>query len=190
MADFKIAYAETMRIEGGYANDPKDNGGETWKGISRKNWPKWAGWELVDRAKKSPGFPLSLQYLPSLQVLVLNFYQVNYWDRNRLSEIKDQSIATELFDTAVNMSSSVAVTFLQRVLNVLNRNATSYADIKPDGSMGRTTLMTANNFPDQELLYNWLNTLQGSRYFSIAEANPTQERFMYGWSTRVYGSVG
>ena len=35
MANFDIAYRRTSRFEGGYVNDPKDAGGETYNGISR-----------------------------------------------------------------------------------------------------------------------------------------------------------
>jgi lysozyme family protein len=190
MADFKIAYAETMRIEGGYANDPQDTGGETWKGVSRKNWPKWAGWALVDKAKKQPGFPTTLKTNSALQVLVMQFYKDNFWNVNRLSEFTDQSIAIEMFDTGVNMHPKQAALFLQRSLNVLNKNQALYPDIAADGVIGSKTILLTNKFNDPELLYNALNTLQGNRYFSICEANKSQERFFYGWATRVYGSVG
>jgi lysozyme family protein len=190
MADFKIAYAETMRIEGGYANDPKDTGGETWKGVSRKNWPKWAGWALIDKAKTQTGFPASLRSNPALEVLVMQFYQAQFWDKNKLGNLVDQSIATEMFDTGVNMGVSQAAVFLQRSLNVLNKNATVYPDIAVDGIIGSATVALANKFKSPQMLYNALNTLQGARYFAICEANKSQERFFYGWATRVYGSVG
>ena len=28
---------------------PEDRGGETYRGIARRAWPKWAGWKIVDR---------------------------------------------------------------------------------------------------------------------------------------------
>ena len=43
MANFDEAFALTMKSEGGYANNPNDTGGETYKGVSRKNHPKWNG---------------------------------------------------------------------------------------------------------------------------------------------------
>ncbi|MBC7912857.1 MAG: hypothetical protein H7Y07_01930, partial [Pyrinomonadaceae bacterium] len=58
MANFDLAYKITMHNEGGYANDPQDNGGETWKGVARNFCPKWAGWVIVDRIKAS--YPKSL----------------------------------------------------------------------------------------------------------------------------------
>ncbi len=49
--DFQKALAHTLEFEGGYANDPADSGGETFRGISRRNWPQWEGWPLIDQAK-------------------------------------------------------------------------------------------------------------------------------------------
>ena len=57
MGDFQKAYKELMRVEGFYSMDPSDPGGETIYGISRRNWPKWVGWEIVDLYRKKPNFP-------------------------------------------------------------------------------------------------------------------------------------
>jgi lysozyme family protein len=55
MAHFKTAYALTMGHEGIYSNNPKDRGGETYKGIARKFHPSWEGWKAIDRMKNKPG---------------------------------------------------------------------------------------------------------------------------------------
>lgn len=49
MADFKTAYDITSGLEGGYVNDTNDLGQETYKGISRRFWPHWDGWQHIDR---------------------------------------------------------------------------------------------------------------------------------------------
>jgi lysozyme family protein len=56
MSDFNTAYNLTMGIEGGYANDPNDHGGQTWKGIAQKMHPQWAGWLIIEAAKKNQAF--------------------------------------------------------------------------------------------------------------------------------------
>jgi lysozyme family protein len=38
----------TLRNEGYYVNDKDDSGGETYRGISRVNFPKWAGWAIEE----------------------------------------------------------------------------------------------------------------------------------------------
>jgi len=102
MADYKKAIAEILKVEGGYANDPDDNGGETFKGISRKFWPSWDGWEIIDKAKKLPDFPKSLNRLVFLNDLVILFYKQNFWDKIVGNNIKDQAIAEIIVDSAVN----------------------------------------------------------------------------------------
>ncbi|MFM7564688.1 MAG: glycosyl hydrolase 108 family protein, partial [Planctomycetota bacterium] len=39
MADFAIAFDETMINEGGYVDDPDDRGGETYRGVARRFHP-------------------------------------------------------------------------------------------------------------------------------------------------------
>ncbi|MCL2029533.1 MAG: hypothetical protein FWG97_03875 [Deltaproteobacteria bacterium] len=48
---FDRVYKQTKEFEGGYVDDPLDAGGETFRGISRKNHPKWPGWPLISQAK-------------------------------------------------------------------------------------------------------------------------------------------
>ena len=56
MANFQQAFQHTAAAEGGYSNNPKDKGGETYRGIARKYWPDWAGWIIVDEYKRNmPG---------------------------------------------------------------------------------------------------------------------------------------
>lgn len=184
MAEFKTAYKITMAHEGGYANNPLDSGGETWKGIARKKHPDWPGWQLIDKAKQGD-FPANLNSVPNLQNLVEMFYKVKFWDYLKLDQVNNQKIANELFDTAVNMGQGIAALFLQRSLNVSNRNGKDYPDLQIDGNVGPVTINAINNHPRQEQVLKLLNTLQGARYISICEANPTQEIFLNSWLSRV-----
>lgn len=188
MALFYIAFNITMEHEGGYANDPDDVGGETYKGISRRYHPSWQGWGIIDDAKSSSNFPNSLRIYETLNSQVKGFYKANYWDRFEGDRIISQNIANELFDTAVNMGMSRAVKFLQTGLNLLNRNQTNYSDIVEDGKFGPATMnaLTSYSYMDNEIyLLKILNILQGMHYINYMTKSPIQERFARGWLKRV-----
>ena len=146
MADFGKAYKVTMGHEGGYAKDADDLGGETYRGVSRKFNPGWAGWAKIDRAKRQRGLPASLDRDATLQTDVAAFYKQHYWDRFQGDAIPSQAIAEELFDTGVNMGIARAVEFLQRGLNVLNRNEKLYSDLVADGMFGPKTLTAVRTY--------------------------------------------
>lgn len=114
MADFEIAYKRTLKFEGGYVNNPNDSGGETYKGISRKNNPKWAGWAIVDSYKNKSNFPKNLNSDTKLQQLVKECYRDNYWKPVWGDKIKNQAVADDVYDTAVNMGVGTSIKLLQR----------------------------------------------------------------------------
>lgn len=115
MATFEIARRITARFEGGYANNPADVGGETYKGIARNFHPQQSVWRFVDMAKSELGAPTAgnraawvrqlnanLEGIPALQTAVDEFYRANFWDRFKLTSIQEQSIANWIYDHAVN----------------------------------------------------------------------------------------
>ena len=192
MADFEIAFDETMQFEGGYANDPDDKGGETYRGISRKYHGTWPGWKIIDEFKtRSPQtFSEELDKHSALQEQVKTFYRETFWRAIHGGELTDQHIANELFDTGVNQGSATAVKYLQESLNLLNRNQKNYPDIQIDGTMGSQTLESLAQFIELETgrsdaLLKLLNLFQGFRYVERARQDPTQRKFMRGWLTRV-----
>lgn len=113
MANFKISWLKTRVHEGGYVNDPKDNGGETYRGISRKNFPNWPGWKEVIKSKRLRG-----DIILTLESLVEQFYIDNFWNPIKGNEIINQKVADELFDSSVNMGIHEAVILTQRSLNI------------------------------------------------------------------------
>jgi lysozyme family protein len=188
MANFKQAYDETMGHEGGYVNDPADVGGETYKGIARKYHPSWEGWSIIDSLKGNSEFPKLLDRHSQLQRMVEKFYKQFYWDVNLLDHITNQNIATEMFDTGVNMGIGRAAKFLQQSCNYLNRNGKLFPDLVVDGKIGKKSLdalnvLLSNN--EAVFVYKILNLLQGNHYLEYMTKSPTQERFARGWLKRV-----
>lgn len=190
MANYKIAEAKTALKEGGFANDPDDTGKLTLNGISSKHWPNWEGWPRLNTIMKRVGnnaakINAEVRKDPVLLEMISTFYKRNFWDVLKLDQIKYQSIADELFDTGVNMGTSVAAKFLQEALNLCNKNGVTYGDIAVDGQIGPNTLRTLNEKANEIAVLNTINMLQGEKYLDIMRKNKTQEKFWQSWLSRI-----
>ena len=160
--------------EGGYVNHPADKGGPTCFGIT----------EAVARAH---GYAGPMRQMPRSDAAAI--YKRLYWLRPHFDDVAKRStrLAAELFDTGVNMGPAVAVTFLQRALTALNRNAKDYPDLTPDGRIGAATMAALDTFlasrgaNGETVLLRALEALQGERYLRLAERRPANEAFLYGW---------
>lgn len=197
MAEFLEAYGITVEHEGGYSNHPNDKGGETYKGISRLNFPNWQGWifvdEIKDRCKDAQRhISANLDGNIRLQEMVQQFYRINFWDALNC-EGMPQLIANELFDTAVNMGTNYAAKCLQNALNKMNRNQKDYANLKVDGDVGNKTIEALKTYQDTNKRYakaetwllKWMNYFQMKRYDEITNRDEIQEVFIKGWTNRV-----
>lgn len=189
MANFVKGFENTMGHEGGYVDDKDDRRGETYRGISRNNFDDWKGWKKIDKHKPiNDGFRKKLAQDESLQKDVRDFYKKEFWNRFKGDDIANQELAEEIFDTAVNMGSRVAGRFFQQGLNLLNRDGRLYADLEEDGFVGAKTIEALNKYlktDKSDLLLKLLNILQGARYIEIMRNNPTQEKYVRGWLSRV-----
>ena len=160
--------------EGGYSKHPADRGGAT----------RWGITEAVARAH---GYRGEMRSFPREDAVTL--YKRIYWIRPGFGQIGAiaPDIAAELFDTGVNMGPGVAVSFLQRALNALNRGASDYADIAPGVRIDNATFAALVTFLAKRapngthILMKALEALQGERYPDLAERRPANEAFLYGW---------
>ena len=184
MSDFSAAFARTMGHEGGYANNPRDNGGETYKGIARQRHPKWSGWAIVDGVKSNmvkqpfygtPEYSRWVAYLnsqlagsPLLQKSVSEFYRINFW----VAGIEDQRLAEELFDKRVNCG-DIALRWMQRA-----------AKVSADGVIGPKSL-SAINAAEPSALLTEFNAAARQYYESIIARDPSQEIFRHSWFARL-----
>lgn len=187
MADFLVAHRKTMGDEGGYANNPADAGGETYKGIARKFWPQWFGWRLVDGIKAKtttqPHYGTTeyknwvaylntlLAQLTQLQQLVVSFYQKNFWDKNRLSEINNQDVADWLYNHIVNAGGQ-GIKWMQAA-----------AGVTPDGGIGDKTIAAINAQDPAGLLDMAMNHAVAYRLAKV-KADPSQRQFLHSWLER------
>ncbi|MBM6578225.1 hypothetical protein KCP91_17710 [Microvirga sp. SRT01] len=160
--------------EGGFGDHPADRGGAT-------------RWGITEAVARADGWSGPMRDLPRDRAVAI--YRRLYWSRPRLDVVAALApkLATELFDTAVNMGPAVAIGFLQRALTALNRGGGDYADIAVDGRVGPDTLAALDAFlrrrgrSGEGVLVRAVEALQGERYLTLAEGRPANEAFLYGW---------
>ena len=160
--------------EGGYSNHPADRGGPTRYGVTAAT-------------ARADGYTGDLRHLPRARAA--GIYRRRYWREPGLDRIAltAPALAAELFDTGVNMGPPVAIGFLQRALNALNRGASDFPDIAVDGRVGAQTVAALTAFlarrgaGGEKVLLRAVEALQGERYLSLAERRPANEAFLYGW---------
>ena len=175
MANFARSFEVTMGHEGGYANNPDDRGGETYKGVARKFHPQWRGWAAVDiiKAKKPLSLNAALDADKDLQKEIRTFYKKNFWDVNRTGDIQDQQIANQLFDFAVNSGAGMAARILQKA-----------AGVEVDGQVGPITIAAVNK-AKPEAFFNALIKERKAFYERIVLKDPSQRQFLAGWFKRL-----
>ena len=182
LAKFSSALAQTLDYEGWYSNDPSDHGGETYRGISRKFWPDWTGWPLIDISKSSPGFPhCGFAQYELLAEMVSDFYEEHFWDAIMGEAILDQATAEYLFDIAVNHGVGTAVKLAQGCCVRFG------SDIEVDGKMGDKTMSAINQWCVGRTSRAFLKLLKYARmgrYIQIVAADPSQMKFFVGWINR------
>lgn len=92
-ADFELAFVLLIGHEGGYVNDPRDPGGETKYGISKRSYPH-----------------LNIRSLTLAQAHEI--YLADFWRRAGCHDMPPR-LAFIVFDAAVNNGVAAAVRWLQ-----------------------------------------------------------------------------
>ena len=144
-----------LENEGGFVNDPLDNGGATNKGITLTTLSNYLGRSVsVDELKNIS------------DSLVREIYTNNYWNRcggNQLASGVDIVVA----DMAVNAGVGRAIKILQ---NVIGAN--------PDGYFGPNTLKRSQEMDPADLI-GFYTQARIEFYKSL-----DQPRFIRGWTNR------
>ena len=174
---------EAIGREGGYSNHPADRGGPT-------------RWGVTEQVARAYGYAGDMKVLP--RETAVDIYRRRYWIEPRFNQVEPiyPRIAEELFDTGINMGPSVAIGFLQRALNGLNRGASDYPDIGVDNRIGPMTLAALKGYKakrgadGEAVLLKALEALQGERYLALVEKRPANEAFLYGWLANRVGLSG
>lgn len=158
-----------MRWEGRVVHrDPRDPGGQTAWGISRRHHPAWAGWELVDAGTTSG---------PAFERLVSDFYRAQYgheW------ESLPPRVNAAFCDAAINMGTVYAAQCLQDALNRLA--GTTYVLV--DGRIGPRT-REAVRHADADGVAFTMCAIRLAEYCRRGRKCEARRVFLDGWASRV-----
>lgn len=192
MANFHEALRKIVENQSGYSENLDDASGEKYNGISRRFYPSWGGWEIVDAlgraASNENELKKTLEQNERLKQEVRFFFKQIYWDRFWGDRIPDQEIAEELLDTSLNLGVHGAVCLLQESLNLLSENGKKYRDILQDGRFGPNTLQALEAYltiEDSSYLLKMTNVLQGMKYIEYLRRSPGQESYVKKWFKKI-----
>jgi lysozyme family protein len=146
-----------LKHEGGFSNNPKDPGGMTNLGVTKKNWDAW-----INRTSNENEFRLLTK------ADVSDFYHSLFWKPVRGDELP-AGVDYVVFDCAVNSGPARAIKILQSTLGV-----------RVDGVIGQQTLDVVNLQPSEGVIRDYTT----ARLEFLKDLN-SFDTFGAGWTRRV-----
>lgn len=125
MSDFYTFIERVLAHEGGYVNHPKDPGGET-------------NWGVTKRTAQANGYSGNMRAMTRVQAIEI--YRAAFWLRYRCAEMPP-GVAFQFFDACINHGYGNAARMLQRA-----------AGVTDDGVIGNISLAAINKLPENDLL--------------------------------------
>jgi lysozyme family protein len=119
--NFRDCLELVLKHEGGFVNHPKDPGGMTNLGVTKKVWEDWIGHEVDEKAMR--------ELTPAI---VAPMYEMKYW-RTSYCEKLPRGLDLLVFSMAVNAGSGRSVKLLQDAIGVV-----------ADGVIGPNTMAKIN----------------------------------------------
>lgn len=155
--NFDSALKAILHHEGGFVNHPKDPGGMTNLGVTKRVWEEWVGHEVDEKTMRA--------LTPEI---VAPMYKAKYWDR-----IKGDDLPTGVdyivFDAAINSGPGRAAKWLQQTVGAI-----------PDGMIGPGTLGKVAAMPAEDIVEKYQQTR-----LEFLQSLPTWNTFGKGWGRRV-----
>ncbi len=121
---FEKAIERVLTHEGGYVNDPRDNGGET-------------NWGITVAVARANGYVGAMRTMSRVQAKAI--YRKQYWDAVKADQLPFV-VAFQLFDAAVNHGVRRAVMLMQQSVGTTQ-----------DGVIGGKTIQAINTRNPQQL---------------------------------------
>ena len=157
---FSEALEVILHHEGGYVNHPKDPGGETNLGVTKRVYEDFGGTKDMKELTKEDVEPI---------------YKKNYWDRVKGDNLPE-GLDLCIFDFAVNAGPGRAAKFLQKLIGVTQ-----------DGGIGPQTLGALQSAIGEDVRIQTREMIE--KYQSMRqeyyESLSTFETFGRGWTRRV-----
>jgi len=146
-----------LHHEGGYVNHPKDPGGETNLGVTKRVYEEFGGTKDMKDLTREDVEPI---------------YKKNYWDRLKGDQLP-AGLDLCVFDFGVNAGTGRAAKFLQKMIGTT-----------PDGGIGPMTLKSVNEYVTKNGIENTIKRYQMGRQ-KYYESLSTFATFGKGWTRRV-----
>ena len=156
MSNFSECLKLVLHHEGGYVNHPKDPGGETNMGVTKRVYEEFGGTKDMKDLEFEDVMPI---------------YKKNYWDRVKADNLP-AGLDLCVFDFGVNAGTGRAAKYLQSLVG-----ATA------DGAIGPNTLKTVEVYVQIEGIEATIEAYQKNRQ-GYYEKLKTFETFGRGWTRR------
>lgn len=169
MSDPHAAIDALLGIEGRYSNDPRDLGGETAWGITRRHHPNmWVNG-------------------PPTREAAAAFYLREWWNPLRLGELSSQTIAEMILEFAVNAGPITAGRAVQDGYNGAYPPGAS--PLLRDGRIGPKTVAALNAQcarGEEDILGMAILARICQHYEDLIARKPSQRDFWRGWLRRMW----
>lgn len=167
MAKIEGSLPYVLENEGGWTID---DGGWTMDGLVVDDVAAYLG---VDPSQITEA---QMKDLEPAEVAAI--YKQIYWDKMNLDSIKEQAIATTIFDTGVNMGVHVGGIFAQQVANAMG------GGLSLDGAIGPLSAKAINEC-DKHTFIAMYEKFVMARYEALVRENPAKyQQYFAGWSAR------
>jgi len=153
--NFKNCLELVLKSEGGWVNNPKDPGGETNLGVTKKVWEEWVGHEVKTMQGLTPED-------------VAPMYQAKFWMSCYANQLP-VGIDYMAFDMAVNGGPGRSVKLLQECLGCV-----------PDGTIGPRTMQLIDQKKPEDIVEAF-----SQRKIDFYKSLATFATFGKGWLKRV-----
>lgn len=169
MAEFKKAQALVGVSEGGYQNDPRDSGNYYNGELIGTNW----GIAAPTLAKFLGRKPTVQDMRTLTKATAESILKMNYWSKNYLGEIKNQSVANLLYDGVVNHGTNGMRMLASKALSAIGEPLEYYLIFNPEG------IEHINHLNSKRLFYA-LKKARADKYRSLGKPH-----YLKGWLNRL-----